>query len=65
MLRHFLVGLINLLVFPAAIVDNGSLAVIRHQDFGKAAESFIICTWAESQDLCFMSRNDSTYAYWL
>lgn len=41
MFSHFLIGFIDLLVFPSTIVDNRCLAVIRHENPGDTAKVFV------------------------
>lgn len=46
-----------------ALEFNYKLFLNEYEKYG--LEKTGICTWAEIQDFCFMSRNASTYAYWL
>ena len=41
MLSRFLIGLIDLLVFPSAIMNNCSFAVIRYEDSGNTTKIFV------------------------
>ena len=41
MLSQFLIGLIDLLVFPSAMMNNCSFAVIRYENSGDTAKIFV------------------------